>query len=76
MSPIRVRLRELRQARGWSQQELGERAAVKQATISELETGKTQRADFAVLDRLAGALQVSIGELLEREPDARRRRAR
>lgn len=74
MTPIRVRLRELRAKRGLSQQALGERAGVRQATISDLESGKSQRADFAVLDRLARALDVDIGDLLEREPEKRRRR--
>jgi len=72
MSPIRVRLRELRDAKGWSQQRLGEEAGVRQATISELETGATQRADFAVLDRLAQALGCEPGELLEREKRKKR----
>lgn len=73
MTPIRVRIRELREKRGWSQQQLGARANVRQATISELETGAIQRADFAVLDRLAQALDVEPGELLERERKKRYR---
>ena len=67
MSPIRVRIRELRDKKGWSQQKLGEEAGVRQATISELETGVIQRADFSILERLAIALGVEPGELLERE---------
>ena len=34
------RLRELREAKGWSQGELGERLAVSRQTINALETGK------------------------------------
>ncbi len=34
------RLRELREARGWSQGELGERLDVSRQTINALETGK------------------------------------
>jgi len=52
---------------GWSQQELSDRAGVRQATISELESGKRQRIDFHILDRLADALGVEPGELLARE---------
>jgi DNA-binding Xre family transcriptional regulator len=67
MTPIVVRLRELRIARGLSQQELSERAGVRQAAISELESGKRRRVDLEVLDRLCVALGVQPGELLERE---------
>lgn len=67
MTPIVVRLRELREACGLSQLELSERAGVRQATISELESGKKQRLDFGILDRLCAALGVDPGELLERE---------
>lgn len=74
MTPITVRLRYWRGERGLTQEQLGELANVKQSTISELETGKQQRIDFAVLDRLAAALDVSVGELLER--DGKRRRGR
>lgn len=74
MTPIRVNLEKLRKAKGWSQQRLGDEAGVRQATISELESGKRQRADFAVLDRLAAALGCGIGELLERESSRKRKR--
>jgi len=67
MTPIVVRLRELREARGLSQLQLSERAGVRQATISELESGKKLRLDFGILDRLCAALGVEPGELLERE---------
>lgn len=73
MSPIRVRIRELRERRGLSQQALGELAGVRQATISELESGKKQRIDFGILERLAVALGVEPGELLVREKRKRGR---
>lgn len=66
MSPIRLRLAELREERGLSQQALGELAGVRQATISELESGKKQRLDFRILERLAVALRVEPGQLIER----------
>lgn len=85
MTPIRVKLRELRTARGLTQQQLAESAGVHQGTISELEAGKTARIDFAVLDRLCGALAdaplkdttqkeiVRVGDLLERDVAKKRR---
>lgn len=66
MSPIAVRLREEREKAGLTQTELAEKAGVRQATISELETGKTRRVDLDVLDRLCGALRLSPGDLLKR----------
>jgi len=67
-----LRLRELRKAKGWSQAALAKRAGVYQATISELETGRSRSISFAVLDRVASALGVQPGELLQRV--VRRRR--
>jgi putative transcriptional regulator len=37
---MRNRVRELREARGWSQAELGERLDVSRQTINAIETGK------------------------------------
>jgi transcriptional regulator with XRE-family HTH domain len=67
-----VRVRELREAAGLSQQALGDFAGVRQATISELESGKRRRLDFVILERLADALGVEPGELLVREKKQRR----
>jgi transcriptional regulator with XRE-family HTH domain len=63
MSPIELRIRPLRLARGFTQAELAERAGVREATISELETGKSRRL-LEVLDRIAQALGVEPGELM------------
>jgi putative transcriptional regulator len=68
VSPIGLRLREWRDALDWSQQELSDRSGVRQATISELESGKAQRADFMTLERLAFALDVEVRDLFERGP--------
>jgi DNA-binding Xre family transcriptional regulator len=65
MAPTRIRLKELREARGWTQLELAERAGVRQATISEMETGRAKRVGLDTLDRLARTLKVQPGELLE-----------
>lgn len=65
VSTIRLRVRELRTALGLSQQALAERAGLYQATVSELESGRAKRADFATLERLASALGVLPGDLFE-----------
>ncbi len=74
MTPTRIRIRELRDERGWSQLELAERASVRQATISEMETGRVRRVTLDVIDRLAAAFGVQPGELFERTPERKGRR--
>jgi transcriptional regulator with XRE-family HTH domain len=71
LTPIVVRLLEEREAQGLTQAQLAEKADVRQATISELETGKTRRVDLDVLDRLCKALGVEPGDLLKRGPRRR-----
>ena len=74
MSPIDVTLRQARTAAGLTQPQLAEKAGVRQATISQLETGKTRRIDLDILDRLCEVLGVEPGELLARDPPKKRRR--
>ncbi len=64
--PLRLRIRELREAKGWSQDELAQRAHVRQATISNFERGKTRSVDLDVLDRIATALRVDPAFLIVR----------
>jgi transcriptional regulator with XRE-family HTH domain len=59
-------VRELREALGWTQSELGRRAGVRQATISAIENEQTKGVDFDVLERLANALGVDPGFLIVR----------
>jgi transcriptional regulator with XRE-family HTH domain len=65
MSPIRLRLRELREARGWTQAQLAERIDAAVSTVSDIERETTSRIDFTLLERLARALAVEPGELIE-----------
>lgn len=64
MTPITVRLRELREAKGWSQSELATRTGVSHSTIHRLETGKHKGIDFATLEKLADALGCDPGYLI------------
>ena len=75
VSPIRLRLRELRRARGWSQADLGRKAGVRQATISRLESGTATKLSLEVLEKLAAALEVDPGYLLVRVPAGDERRS-
>lgn len=64
MSPIQIRLRELRAAKGLTQVQLAELCGMPQSTISRIESGSTTGVDFETLDRLAAALSVHASELI------------
>ena len=68
MSPILIRLRELREARDLSQAQLANLAKTRQATISELETGRARRIEIDLLERLAAALDCEPADLIVRQP--------
>ncbi len=56
MTPIEVRIQELREVKGWSQAELARQSGVGQSTISRIEARETKGVDFETLERLAQAL--------------------
>ena len=60
-----MRLRTLRRERRMTQEELAKKARVTRDYISQLETGLRDNPSLPVLRRLAKALGVSAGELLE-----------
>ena len=64
MTPVILRLREWRIKRGYSQMKLAELAGTRQGTVSDFETGKTQRIEFDLLSRLARALRCKPKELI------------
>lgn len=64
MSPVRLRLAELRADRNMSKAGLAKASGVRRATIIELEKGRPTRVALDVLERLAKALEVEPGELL------------
>jgi transcriptional regulator with XRE-family HTH domain len=59
---LRANLRRLRQQKGWSQEELAEQAGLHRTYVSGVER-MTRNPTLTVLERLALALDVSIGEL-------------
>jgi len=65
MARLKVRLRTLRRERRMTQEELAKKAKVTRDYISQLETGLRDNPSLPVLRRLAKALGVSAGELLE-----------
>lgn len=72
MTPLRIRLLEALESANLSQKDLAEKAQVREATISAIARGKTKRIALDTLDRIAKALGVTPGELLETEPKRKR----
>ncbi|MDQ2667395.1 MAG: helix-turn-helix transcriptional regulator [Gemmatimonadota bacterium] len=70
MTPIRLRVQELREALGWSQRDLAEKAGVRQATVSQAEQGGG--VNLATLEKLANALDVNAAALIVHERPARK----
>ena len=68
VTPILLRIRELRRARGWTQTELARRAGIRQATVSRLEGNAVSSVNLRVIEKLAAALEVDPGYLLVRRP--------
>jgi len=57
-------LRKLRTAKGWSQEEFAFEAGIHRTYISDLERG-ARNPTISVVDKLAKALGVNVGELLD-----------
>jgi DNA-binding Xre family transcriptional regulator len=73
MSPIRLRVREIREKKLMTQVELAKAAGIRRATLSALESGRTRGIDFHTLEALAVALQVDAGHLIVHERGGVRR---
>jgi len=64
MSSITIRVKELREAKGWSQRELSRQSGIRQATLSAIENGETGGIEFDVLARLADVFGVDAAFLI------------
>lgn len=60
------RIRSLRSVKGWTQQELGNRADINYKFLGEIERGQ-QNPSFGVLAKIATALEVELPELFRFE---------
>lgn len=74
MTPVRLRVRELRDAKGWTQVELAERAGIRRPTLVAIESGNTTAIEFEKLERIADALGVDAAYLIvhDRESSTKR----
>ena len=68
MSPLMLRVRELREALGLTQAELADRAGVRRATINRIENAHVTAIDLEVLEKIADALRVEPGFIVVRRP--------
>ena len=59
------RVKKLRDERGWTQQELADRAGLTKDTISNHETGKRRDPPLSAVRALATAFGVPVTELLD-----------
>lgn len=57
-------VRILRKAKGWSQEELADRAGIHRTFVSQIERA-TKRSTIDTVDKLAKALGVRCGDLLD-----------
>ena len=61
---LSLNMRRLRQSKGWSQEEFAHEAGLHRIYVSDLERG-ARNPTITVLDKLAIALEVKVGELLD-----------
>lgn len=59
------RVKALRKAKGWSQEELADRAGVHRTFVSQIERA-TKRSTIDTVEKVANALGATCGELLDR----------
>jgi transcriptional regulator with XRE-family HTH domain len=76
MTPLALRVRELRKSLGLTQAELAARAGIRRATVSRIENAHITAIDFDVLDRLADVLGVEPGFLIVRVATGKKTRRR
>lgn len=72
VTPVVLRIKALRQARGLTQAQLADKIGVRRATIADLENGAARQDTLDLIDRLCTALKVDPGELIVREKRGRR----
>ncbi|BAY42182.1 transcriptional regulator (plasmid) [Nostoc sp. NIES-2111] len=67
---VEIKLKEIRTARGISQNELARRLEMSLANVQKIEYGKAKSIPLDTLDKLCGILECEVGELLVRVLDS------
>ena len=67
---LAANLRRLRQSKGWSQEAFAHEAGLHRTYVSDLERG-ARNPTITVVDKLAEALEVPVGALLDEDPVGR-----
>lgn len=62
---MKFNLKNIRNEKGFSQQELADKSGVSRVTISRLETGELEETNAGTLLKLAKVLNVSISDLVK-----------
>lgn len=70
MSKVTCNLSALRKQRNLRQTDLSKMTGISQKALSELETGKSKGVSFSTLTKLCDALNVTVDQLFELNPDA------
>lgn len=65
-----VTLKNMREKRGWNQQELSKRSSVPQPMISDIENGNVKHPRVDTMYKLACALRCTVDDLLAEESAA------
>lgn len=66
--PVEIRLKQVREAKNFSQYELAQRSGMSPQNIQKLEQGRAKGIQLDTLDKLCEALNCEIQELLVRVP--------
>lgn len=64
VSTLAKNIRKLRQEKGWSQDELARKTDIPFTTLTKIETGVIKKPSVFTVEQIAGALGVSIDQLI------------
>ena len=62
---IGEKIRKLRESKGWSQKELGEKVGLKQSNIGNIESGKNKLNKMAVVEKLLEVFDITFDFLFD-----------
>lgn len=71
---IVFKLDKLLAARGWSDYKLAQESGIDPNVIGKYRKNEVRRPDLDTLDRMCAALNCGIGELMEYQPNAKRKK--